>query len=337
MAAFPQSPAIGDDGTIYAGASRGVFALNPDGTKKWFHQSIYEAAANSVIFVVLDDSGNIWYDETSILTGGAIRLAPDGSGGNDGIARSTVTQIGDGYDGVIFMGTQQAMIAIDHTQSVAQVKWARLGSAFALAPDNSVFSLVGNGLAHYSSDSELKWIANLPVGCSAPALGSDNAIYLGCYGKVLAFNSDSTAKWSLDSPGRNASPSVAQDGTLYLACEDRIVCAITSDGRLKWRFNTNGSVHSVPAIARNGNIYFGSSDHHLYAIGADGKERWEFQTQGDVFSPTIADDGTIYVQSGDGNLYAIHDIESNGGLLGQWPKAGGGLRNTARGGGMPMK
>ncbi len=337
MRNFPQSPAIGDDGTIYAGASRGVFALNPDGSKKWFRQAPYEAMNNSVVFVVLDDSGNIWYDETSTVTGGVVRLAPDGSGGNDGVSRALVTQIGMGFDGTIFMGTQPAMIAIDHSQSVAQVKWTRLGSAFALAPDDSVFSLVGNALARYSSKGDLTWIAQLPVGCNTPALGSDNTIYLGCYGKVLAFNSDSTAKWSLDSPGRSGAPAVAQDGTLYLACQDVEVCAVGSDGHMKWRFDTGGSVHSIPAIAKNGNIYFGSSDHKLYALGANGKKHWDFQMQGDVFSPAIADDGTIYVQSDDAKLYAIHDPEAIGGLFGQWPKVGGGLRNTARGGSLPVK
>ncbi|HXW18235.1 MAG TPA: PQQ-binding-like beta-propeller repeat protein, partial [Candidatus Acidoferrales bacterium] len=337
MRNFPQAPAIGDDGTIYAGASRGVFALNPDGSKKWFHQAVYEAVNNSVVFVVLDDSGNIWYDETGTVTGAVVRLAPDGSSGNDAIARAMVTQIGMGFDSTIFMGTQQAMVAIDHSQGIAQVKWTRLGSSFALAPDNSVFSLVGNALAHYSSKGDLVWISNLPVSCNAPALGSDNTIYLGCYGKVLAFNSDSTAKWSLESPSRSGSPAVAQDGTLYLACQDVDVCAVSSDGRLKWSFVTGGSVHSIPAIARSGNIYFGSSDHKLYALDANGKKRWEFQMQGDVFSPTISDDGTIYVQSEDAKLYAIRDNEANGGLLGQWPKVAGGLRNTARGGSLPVK
>jgi len=106
---------------------------------------------------------------------------------------------------------------------------------------------------------------------------------------------------------------------------------------LKWEFETFGAVHSVPAITRNGAIYFGSADRNLYSVGADGKKRWEFQTQGEVYSPSIAGDGTIYVQSSDGNLYAIQDSVPNGGLLGQWPKYGGGLRNTTRGGSLPVK
>ena len=154
---------------------------------------------------------------------------------------------------------------------------------------------------------------------------------MGCYGKVLAFHADSTAKWSLDLPGQAQSPSVASDGTIYLACGDRDVCCVTPDGHVKWRFHTGGEVHSTPAIAKNGNIYFGSSDKKLYAVDADGKQKWEFAAQGEVFSPTIADDGSIYVQTGDGMLYAIRDLQPNGGLWGQWPKVGGGMRNTARG------
>lgn len=337
MKRFPQSPAIDAAGTIYAGASRGLYALNPDGTKKWYRQAVYESASNSVNFAVIDDAGNVWFDETSAITGGVMRIGPDGTGGDDGASLATVTQIGLGYDGTVFMGTEQALVAIEHSGKVSQVKWNRVGAFLALPPDNSIFSLTANALTHYSGDGNLEWIDPLPVGCSPPALGRDSAIYLGCHGKILAFNSDSTSKWSLDLRGQAGPPSVAEDGTIYLACEDRKVCAIAPDGRLKWEFQTGDEVHSVPAIARNGNIYFGSSDNKLYAVGAEGKERWEFQAHGDVFSPTIANDGSIYVQSDDGKLYAIQDLDPNGGLWGQWPKVGGGLRNTARGGSKPTQ
>jgi len=338
MKRFPQSPAIAEDGTIYVGARRGLYALNPNGTKKWFRQSPYESASNSVNFAVIDDAGNIWLDEISTLTGAAMRIGPDGEGRDDGASLAPVTQIGLAYDGTIFMATEQAiMLALEHSGKVAQVKWNRVGMFFALPPDNSIFTVSGNALTHYSADGTLVWIDTLPASCGPPALGRDSTIYLGCSGKILAFNSDSTSKWSLDLPGQSESPSVAQDGTLYLACQDRNVCAITPDGHLKWEFHTGNEVHSIPAIARNGNIYFGSSDNKLYAVGADGKERWEFPTQGDVYSPTIADDGSIYVQCDDGKIHAIQDLDTNGGLSGQWPKVGANPHNNARGGSSPLK
>jgi hypothetical protein len=332
MAQFPQSPAIDTDGTIYVGGDHGVYALNPDGSKKWFRQATYEAHGSSVNFTVLDAAGNIWFDEITELGGAVSRIKPDGEAANDGssLGGVSVTQLGAGYDATIFMGTTKQLMILDATGPVATFKWNRVGNFFALAPDNGFYT-VSNSLAHYSPNGDLDWVDPLPLGCSPPALGTDGTIYLGCYGKVLAFNHDSTTKWSLDLAGQSHAPAIAADGTSYFGCGGRDVCSVSPDGHLNWKFETGGEVHSVPAIAKAGNIYFGSSDHKLYAVSATGKSKWEFATKDDVFSPTIADDDSIYVLSGDGVLHAIRDTSPNGGLSGQWPKVAGGLGNTTRG------
>jgi outer membrane protein assembly factor BamB len=83
-------------------------------------------------------------------------------------------------------------------------------------------------------------------------------------------------------------------------------------------------------VTSNGEIIFGSVDHNLCALDSFGKLKWRFTAGGQVFSPTVAADGTIYFQSADGKLYAIQDLAQNGGLSGQWPKYGAGMRNSAR-------
>ena len=60
-----QTPAIGDDGTIYAGGSLGLYAIRPDGTEKWHFDSPGQPANVPVHFVLIDDIGNIWFDLTS--------------------------------------------------------------------------------------------------------------------------------------------------------------------------------------------------------------------------------------------------------------------------------
>jgi outer membrane protein assembly factor BamB len=135
-------------------------------------------------------------------------------------------------------------------------------------------------------------------------------------------------------------PAIGPDGTIY-AGGARGLYALRPDGAQKWYYEDVYQPTGVPiyfvviddsAITKNGTIYFGSLDNKLYAVSADGKLKWAFTTGGQVFSPAIADDGTIYVQNGEAKLYAIQDSEENGGLAGQWPKRGGGLRNTSRGG-----
>jgi len=326
-----QIPAIGSDGTIYVGGARGLYALRPDGTQKWYYENVYQPSGIPIHFVVIDDNENIWFDGTSTIpgSGSVIRVGPDGQDeGGMGLGGGPPTQIGEAFDGtIVASGT-----AIDITGKSAQPKsWIGGGNSFSFAQDGTVYS-TRTDLVAQSPDHNVAWIKDIPA-AGEPVLAADGTIYVGGKGALSAVNSDGTGKWSFLVPNHIAmSPSVANDGTLYFGCDDSNVYAIAPDGRLKWKFQTGGAVRSTPAITKNGTIYFGSLDNKLYAVGADGKLKWAFTTGGQVFSPAIADDGTIYVQNGEAKVFAVQDTEENGGLAGQWPKRGGGLRNTSRGG-----
>ncbi len=326
-----QIPAIGSDGTIYVGGARGLYALRPDGTQKWYYENVYQPTGIPIHFVVVDDNENIWFDATSTIpgSGSVIRVGPDGQDeGGMGLGGGPPTQIGEAFDGtIVASGT-----AIDIRGKSAQPKsWIVGGNSFSFAQDGTVYSTRADLVAQ-SPDHNVAWIKDIPA-AGEPVLAADGTIYVGGKGALSAVNSDGTGKWSFLVPNYIVmSPSVANDGTVYFGCDDGNVYAVAPDGRLKWKFQTGGAVRSTPTITKNGTIYFGSLDNKLYAVSADGKLKWTFTTGGKVFSPAIADDGTIYVQNGEAKLYAIQDPEENGGLAGQWPKRGGGLRNTSRGG-----
>ena len=326
-----QIPAIGSDGTIYIGGARGLYALRPDGTQKWYYENVYQPSGIPIHFVVIDDNENIWFDGTSTIpgSGSVIRVGPDGQDeGGMGLGGGPPTQIGEAFDGtIVASGT-----AIDITGKSAQPKsWIVGGNSFSFAQDGTVYSTRADLVAQ-SPDHNVAWIKDIPA-AGEPVLAADGTIYVGGKGALSAVNSDGTGKWSFLVPNHIAiSPSVANDGTVYFGCDDSNVYAIAPDGRLKWKFQTGGAVRSTPAITKNGTIYFGSLDNKLYAVGADGKLKWAFTTGGQVYSPAIADDGTIYVQNGEAKVFAVQDTEENGGPAGQWPKRGGGLRNTSRSG-----
>ena len=323
-----QIPAIGSDGTIYAGGSRGIYALRPDGTQKWYYENVYQPIGYPIHFVLIDDNENIWFDaaNTNPGSGSVIRLGPDGQDKGGVGLTSPIMQIAEAYDGsVAANGT-----VIDISGRSAQPKPWNLGGVSSFSQDGGAYS-TGGILTAFSSDHNVDWTKNIRA-AGEPVLAADGTIYVGGNDALSAVNPDGTGKWSFLVPNHLAmSPSVANDGTVYFGCDDGNVYAVAPDGRLKWKFSTEGPVRSTPAIAKNGTIYFGSLDKKLYAVGADGKLKWAFTTKGQVFSPTIADDSTIYVQTGEATLYAIQDAEENGGLAGQWPKRGGGLRNTSRG------
>ena len=125
-----QIPAIGSDGTIYAGGARGLYALRPDGTQKWYYENVYQPIGIPIHFVVIDDNENIWFDATSTIpgSGSVIRVGPDGQDeGGMGLGSGRPTQIGEASDGtIVASGT-----AIDITgKSVQPKSWIVGGDSF---------------------------------------------------------------------------------------------------------------------------------------------------------------------------------------------------------------
>jgi outer membrane protein assembly factor BamB len=105
-----------------------------------------------------------------------------------------------------------------------------------------------------------------------------------------------------------------KDNLVYFGSGDGSVYALQTDnGKLLWKFETKGIVHSSPVLY-NGNLYIGSWDQYLYAIDAKtGKEKWKFKTGEDTVyhllegiqaSPAIYNDA-VYFGARDGYFYAL--------------------------------
>jgi outer membrane protein assembly factor BamB len=315
------SPAIDSDGTIYVGGAGGLYALNPDGTQKWFHENAnqgfnFQVPYQPVLYAFIADDGHIWFDFKSKYethTAGVTRVDTSGEGKASTSNVSTVMQTGLLKDGSIF------------------IIWDQSGPALLL-PEGYPPEIIGKTI-----DPTIRqewWDAefSVPRDCHPPAFGTDGLRYMGCKDRFMVMKPTGDATiWSYPTPGHWASqPAVAQDGTIFFGSEDGHLYALNPDGELKWKFSTGDKVHSTPAIAKNGTIFFGSDDQYLYAVGSDGHVKWRLKTEGPVYSPTIGPDGTVYALSADGKLYAVQDMKPNGGLWGQWPKFAGDMRNTWR-------
>jgi outer membrane protein assembly factor BamB len=328
-----QSPAIGGDGTLYVPGNSGLYAVRPEGTQKWFYRAQYQSPAFPIRFVLVDDNGNIWCDETAEvgrIVGGALEVGPDGREMPGAVSRERVGQLSEAYDGTVFVAMGGSAIPVRIDGKGADLSAHIVGYFFSFAQDGTTYATLQHGLASYGHDRSTKWMQNIDAG-GEPALGSDGTIYVGGNGVFTAVNPDGTGKWSFSLQGHMiASPAIANDGTVYFGSDDGNLYALEPGGKVKWKFATGGEIHSTPTLAKNGTVYLGGADNNLYAIGSDGRLKWKFATGGQVFSPAIGDDGTIYFQNAEGKLFAIQDTESNGGLDGQWPKRGAGSRNTAR-------
>lgn len=144
---------------------------------------------------------------------------------------------------------------------------------------------------------------------STPAIGVDReTIHVGSNDHYLhAILPDGTFRWKFETNGPVHSPGIGSNGIIFVGSSDCYFRSIYTNGDSRWSFKTGGAVISAPAIDSDGTIYVGSCDSYLYAFTYDSPLKWQFKTGAPIeSSPAIDSDGTVYVGSGDGYLYAIN-------------------------------
>jgi outer membrane protein assembly factor BamB len=131
---------------------------------------------------------------------------------------------------------------------------------------------------------------NIELGCGqsdvCPAIGRDGTIYVGTFGQTFfSITTNGTVKWRYETSSEiKSSAAIATNGTIYFGCRDRKLYALTEAGQKKWEFMTGGWVDSSPALAADGTIYFGSWDKNFYALNPNGSLKWKFQTGAEIDS-----------------------------------------------------
>jgi outer membrane protein assembly factor BamB len=85
------------------------------------------------------------------------------------------------------------------------------------------------------------------------------------------------------------------------------ICAIDSNGTLKWKYHTDYKITSDPVVGDDGTVYCGSGDTYFYALNPNGTLKWRYKTGNFIKGPaSIAEDGTMYIGSWDDYLYALN-------------------------------
>jgi len=113
--------------------------------------------------------------------------------------------------------------------------------------------------------------------------------------------------WRVEHGGSIASPPVFYKNAIYFGSADHFVYAINpSNGKLLWKYKTEGSIVVGSVIVHDGVLYVGSFDHNMYAIQADtGKMTWKFRTNGRIGSTPVFDGGILFFGGEDQNVYAL--------------------------------
>jgi outer membrane protein assembly factor BamB len=113
--------------------------------------------------------------------------------------------------------------------------------------------------------------------------------------------------WRVGVGGSIANSLILHEGVIHFGCADKYVYAVDPiDGKLRWKFRTEGSIIEGSGKMHDGVFYIGSYDRNMYAISAeDGKLIWKFTTQGQVASIPACCEGKVYFGSRDQNVYAL--------------------------------
>jgi len=323
------SPTVGADGTIYMGSDDNrLYALNPDGTLKWFYQtddqirSSPAVGTNGTIYITSGELGRLY----ALHENGTLRWTFDNVCGYSSPAI--------GPDGTIYVGSWDSGLinsVLSALHENGALKWAfstglsRITGAIfscpAIGPDGTIYFTTldlfetllgwpyGFGPVGYlfalDENGALKWVRW--AGGASPAVGADGTIYLSSGDEFIALNPDNTLKWSYPMLWACSSPAIGADNTIFVGGGETLY-ALNPDNTLKWSYATGGIIWSSPAVGA-GTVYVGSNDNKLYAFFENGTLMWTYATGGAVYSsPAIGADGTIYVGSNDGKLYAIGQL-----------------------------
>ncbi|WP_180994068.1 outer membrane protein assembly factor BamB family protein [Bacillus sp. Marseille-P3661] len=328
------APAIGENGTIYVGNNKGLYAIGPNGE------------ATSIVVdqptLTLPIGGSEKVNIFAIFSGGE---TPNITSWKDVSFQSSNANVAKANKyGVIAVGEGTATITVTFEDTITQIEinvpsnplftQNNQSSGFqdgaydqgALQP--STFNWTRQTRFTVGEDPVKKWISakHFEVGYqfTSPVIGADGTIYVATIDNYLprrpflyAVNPDGTEKWRA---GLDAyivdSPVIGADGTIYMATYNTLF-AINPDGSTKWAHPVE-TIMTSPAIGEDGTIYFGilpfgndgmGDGGFLYAVTSDGQFKWSYQVGMDVVSqsPAISKDGTIYVANSTGELYAINN------------------------------
>ncbi len=285
------TPAVGDDGTIYAESGNVVYAISPDGSEQWQFPSVvtpaFGAGAVRPSATVIGSDGTIYADLSP--AGNLSVFNPDGSqkwtfSGPEPVELGVPAL---GADGTIYVGSTAGLG----------------GNLYALNPDGSQ-----------------KWTFSDPNAetIAMPSIGADGTIYAGADdGYLYALNSDGSQKWTFATPEQPVGPlAIGADGTIYFGSGtgddfgDGIVYALGPLNLIKWKSIINSTSFGLgevepPVISADGTVYLAAENGSIYGVFPGGSKKWHYFEDALGFSPAaIGADGTIYYGAQDG-LYAV--------------------------------
>jgi outer membrane protein assembly factor BamB len=332
------SPAIDREGAVYVtGCRGGLFAFEPDGTRRWVFNSGFESVSTpaigedgSVVFGSRDHrvyavsvSGRKKWE---FKTGGWVDASP-----------------AIGADGTIYFGSwDKKFYAVSAN---GEKRWELItggpvvSSAALDAGGNVYFGSHDRKFYAVKPDGSKSWEFNAggPI-TSSPAIGVDGEIYFSSTdGKLHALNPDGSRRWELRTGGMtSSSPVLGLDGTIFISV-NQTHCAVAPNGKLKWQRTfwhpqPDFFGESAAAVLADNSIVFTGGDSYVMTVPADNGDKewlWNHWLFGPSYSSAlVAPNGVIYAIGLFGRLDALQrDVPL---AKSSWPTFRGNPQRTGR-------
>jgi len=324
------SPAVGPDGTVYAGSDDGnLYAIEPEtGAELWRFPAGGEIRSSPAV----GSDGTIYFGSKNVLYAVNARGVLKWSfNAGDYIFSSPAVS---NESRVVYVGSSNgSLYAISPTGTL---KWQfqagdKIVSSPAIGHDGIeavvyVGSLDRHVYAVAADNGALKWKFQTSAEVyGSPAIGADGTVYVGecktgtaeTYDfNFFSINVDGSKRWQYNGgTGFYSSPAIGGDGIIYVGSWDGYLYALNASGYRSWSVRTSppSDINSSPAVGANDVVYVGCKDGNFYAfqsqaVDEEGKKQdWVFQTGDIIQSSTVIDsEGTIYFGSRDNYLYAIN-------------------------------
>jgi outer membrane protein assembly factor BamB len=119
---------------------------------------------------------------------------------------------------------------------------------------------------------------------------------------------DGSPVWKYKAGPIKAPPSVHKDA-VYVGDEEGVFhCVDARTGTTRWTFETDGEITSG-ANFTEGRVLVGSHDSTLYCLTLDGKLVWKFRTEGPVNGSPVVANNLTFVAGCDSNLHILDVIK----------------------------
>jgi len=217
-----------------------------------------------------------------------------------------------------------------------EIQIPQIAAPLLLYNRDIIYGTIGGLIYSIDHEGTINWSYDTgsPI-TIAPTCLSDSLILIGNnIGNLYAFDYHGVIKWKMKINERivESSPAVSKNRRIvYLGAENKFY-AISSSGKIRWHYDTEGTIVSSPLVDLNDNIYFGAGlsthvsfvkpngsigsrtiqdDTSIYSLDNNGKLRWRLQTERPIQLPGAYDpkDNAVYFSSDECVLYKI-DCES---------------------------